>query len=327
MPHSPNLDRFSYRVFQFAQRQRLLEQRDKILISVSGGVDSISLLRLLTSFKNKLELTLHPVHFNHGLREESVEEEQFVGSLAESLGLPFTLISTKNLKGVKGMQNKARQWRYDHLLRLLKDMNFSKIALGHHLDDLIETQIWRLLRGSTLFSLNPIQARNPPYIRPLLDTPKADLKTYLQSIGQEWKEDRSNASDDYTRNLIRNRIVPELDRCAGGKLAEKLKAINNDSIHLKCLFNEYVPSNLYEQAELAFETIANLNPLFGHELIHRFLLFHHQLELSRATIEKVYQLATSGKGNWRVCLKGGKTLIGKNKSVRIDDSPGSSTFY
>lgn len=321
MPQPPNLDRFSYRVYQFVQQHRLIENGDKIIISVSGGVDSVCLLKLLNSFCTKLDFALHLLHFNHGLREESAEEEEFVRKLAETNRLPFTLIRAQNLKGCKGLQNRARQWRYDHLVQLLHDLKFNKIALGHHLDDLIETQIWRLIRGSSLFSLNPIQAKNLPYIRPLLDTPKAALKHYLQSIGQEWREDRSNESDDYTRNLIRNRIIPEMECCAGGKLAEKLKGINKDTMYLKQLFHEQVPSEIYEQAELEFDTVSRLNPLFGHELIHRFLLFHHQKEISRSTIEKIYHLVASGKGNWRVYLKEGKILVGVKKTVKVRDQP------
>ncbi len=315
MPEPTFLDKFAFGVFQFSNRYQLLAEKDKIIVSVSGGIDSVCLLVLLDAFRLKIEFDLHVVHFHHGLRAESDEEAVFVSRLAEERKIPITIKRTESLYGKKGMQQKARFWRYEQLQLLKEEFGCNKIALGHHLDDLVETQIWRMIRGGSLFSFNPIQVKNLPYIRPLLNTPKRDLKNYLSEKNQKWVEDGSNESNDYTRNLIRNVILPEMDRCAGGKLSEKLSGLNSDAIYLKQLFDDQIPAESYKTDHLNYQTITDLNPLLSQELIHRFLLHHDQNEITRATIGKIQQMVASGKGNWNIALKDGAVVRGYNKRI------------
>lgn len=317
MPEQSFLDRFAFGIFQFAKHHKLLKTNDKVIVAVSGGVDSVCLLMLLDSFRIKIDFELHVVHFHHGLRKESDQEAEFVSQLAKDRKIAFSIKKTDKLSGIKGMQQKAREWRYQQLGVLQQKYGCNKIALGHHLDDLVETQIWRMIRGGSLFSFNPMQVINLPYIRPLLNTPKEDLKHYLQQLNQRWFDDISNEKNDYTRNLIRNKIIPEMDRCAGGKLSEKLLNLNADALHLKQLFEERIPKELYETDSLEYKAFSELNPLLGHELIHRFLLFHGQNEITRVNIENILQLVKSGKGNWSIALKDGVTIRGEQKTLRI----------
>ena len=317
MPEQSFLDRFAFGIFQFIMRHELLRTDDKVIVSVSGGVDSVCLLVLLDSFRIKIDFDLHVVHFHHGLRKESDQEAEFVCQLAKDRNIAFNLKKTDELSGKKGMQQKAREWRYQQLKMLQQKYGCNKIALGHHLDDLVETQIWRMIRGGSLFSFNPIQVKNLPYIRPLLNTSKEDLKRYLQQQNQKWFDDISNQKNDYTRNLIRNKIIPEMDKCAGGKLSEKLLNLNADALHLKQLFEKQIPREQYETDSLEFEVISELNPLLGHELIHRYLLFHGQSEITRVNIEKILQMVQSGKGNWSIALKNGVTIRGSRKTLKI----------
>ncbi|MBU2510892.1 tRNA lysidine(34) synthetase TilS [bacterium] len=311
------LEKFNYGIYQFASQHNLLESNDKIIVSVSGGIDSVSLFCLLASFRRIMNLELHVVHFHHGLRDASDEEEAFVTELSSSEGIPCSVIRSDKFKGEKGLQNNARKWRYKHLQEILIRLKFNKIALGHHLDDLVETQLWKMMRGTSLFSLNPIKVSNPPYIRPLLNTPKKELKDYLERINQKWCEDQSNFSNDYTRNLIRNQIAPVMDKCAGGKLLEKFLALNDESIYLNQLFDDQIPTDIYETVELPYKTITECNPLFGKELIHRFLIFYNQQEITRNTVERIYKLVQSGQGNWTIDLKGNRIIMGKNKRIKI----------
>ena len=274
------MNRFCYQIYKNSLAGELIQNGDRIIVSLSGGVDSLSLSCLLCEFREKIDLQLHWVHFNHGLRAESLQEETFIRDLAAQKNISLDVIKTDALNGEKGMQNKARQWRYDNLLRIRTKLSYDKIALGHHLNDLIETQIWRLLRGSSLFSLNPMVKVNLPYIRPLLHTSKSALESYLRETGQEWCEDSSNASDDYTRNLIRHKIVPIMQQCAGGNLEEKFLGLDTDAHLLKDMFQENVPPDCYERNSLAYSVIMDYHPLFAHELIHRFLLYNGQLEIN-----------------------------------------------
>jgi len=311
------MDSFSYRVFTFSRQNGLIQPGERLIVSLSGGIDSMSLFCLLHSFSKQMALDLHLVHFNHGLREESLEEEDFLRDLANQKGVPITVFSSTSLKGTSGIQQKARDWRNDCLIEVLKEQKFDKIALGHHLDDLVETQIWRMLRGASLFSLNPIQESSPPYIRPLLRFRKQDLENYLLSINQEWCQDRSNFENDYTRNIIRNQLIPVMEEQAGGRLVDKMLALNDDAYQLKLDFENQVPAATIESEELGYQSILSLSPVFAKELIHRFLLHHGQTEITRTQIEDIHKLVKLNQGNWQIGLKQDKIITGRDKTVFI----------
>lgn len=315
------MHRFCYHIYKTSLTDGLIQKGDKIIISLSGGIDSLSLCCLLCEFREKIDLDLHWVHFNHGLRKESRSEEAFVRSLALSRNIPIDIIKTDTLIGQKGMQNKARQWRYENLERIRSERGFQKIALGHHLNDLIETQIWRMLRGGSLFSFNPMVPSNPPYIRPLLHTPKSDLESYLRDIGQAWCEDASNAENDYTRNIIRNRLIPEMQKCAGGNFDTKMMALDTEARLLKELFQETIPPQSYQCEHLTYEQINATPPLFAYELIHRFLIHHGQTEISRSNIDLIFKKVHSNVGNWSINLKAGSQISGRYKLITIGKKP------
>ncbi len=311
------MDRFTYGIFRSSVDNRLIERGDGIVVCLSGGIDSMSLTCLLQEFQEKIDIRLHLVHFHHGLRAESDEEAEFVFATAKKKSIPVSLFKATHLKDAAGKQNWARLWRQRCLKEKKKELGYDKVALGHHLGDLIETQIWRMLRGGSLFALNPIRALAPPYIRPLLNTAKEDLRAYLLRIGQPWREDKTNRNDSYTRNMIRNRLIPIMKECAGGKLEEKFLALNEDASLLKNFFREAVPAQSYRQKELSFESISALNPIFAKELIHQYLLYNKQREITRASIDKIYQLVTSNRGGWLVCLKRDAAVFGKSKRIRL----------
>lgn len=311
------MDKFSYKVFQFVTRKKLIEAGDKVVISISGGIDSMSLFRLFHTFSESINLSIHLVHFHHGLRCESDEEEAFIRTLADQKNTPLTVIRTDHFAGQKGMQNQAREWRYENLLRTMNEVGGNKIALGHHLNDLLETQLWRMMRGASLYSLNPMREKSLPYIRPLLRTKKEELKQYLLAIGQEWREDQSNQSNDYTRNMIRNRLVPVMMECSGGKLEEKFLALSDDAELLRLDFESIVSKESYETDTVPYQSINLLSPLMAIELIHRFLLYHGQDEINRDNLKRIHDLVKSNKGNWKIALKYGVTIMGKHKVLSI----------
>ena len=138
----------------------------------------MSLFCLLHSFSKQIELDLHLVHFNHGLREESHQEESFLRDLAKQRGVPFTVFKATFLKGMSGIQQKARDWRNSHLIEVLKERHFNKIALGHHRDDTIETLLLNLFYSGQTKAMPPRlrsdDGRNV-VIRPLIYCAEDDL--------------------------------------------------------------------------------------------------------------------------------------------------------
>jgi tRNA(Ile)-lysidine synthase len=311
---------FSYQIFKFAQQSNLIENSDKIVLSISGGLDSVGLLHVLLEFREKIDLELYLAHFNHGIREESEEDQHYIQSLASSHDLPLKIFHTSRLKKQKDLQNSARNWRNEQLVQLMNKLTYSKIALAHHLNDLIETQLWRMMRGGSLYSLSPMLVKSIPYVRPLLRTKKVDIKNYLTSIKQEWREDLSNKESKYTRNKIRNKIVPIMQTCSGGKLEEKFLNLYEDSLELQQEFNNQIPLECYQKNELSYNRIRSTNTLFKRELIHQFLLFNDVIEINRNNLNKILELVTQNRGNWQMSFKNDRLLKGKNKVIYFSGS-------
>lgn len=179
-----------------------------IILSVSGGLDSMVLLHLLKSYDYKVVV----VHFNHQTRLANDDEAKLVESISAKYNYPFYLFDINVLSG--NFQANARKLRYDHLKKLATKYQTKYIATAHHLDDLAETVLMKITRGSNLYGYAGIHSiykeGNFIYIKPLLEYSKQELKTYANLNKVKYLDDESNALDYYTRNRIRNTVIPIL---------------------------------------------------------------------------------------------------------------------
>jgi tRNA(Ile)-lysidine synthase len=197
-------------------------------------------------------LSLHFIHFNHGLRPESAEEALFVAALARDHQLPFHLCeSTPNQvrewsREGGGLQESARDWRRAESARVLAGLASVSgerfVVTGHHRDDQVETVLMKLLRGVHLSRIQGMLPVSPPnehgarVLRPLLSTAsKQDLRAYCEATRQAWREDASNASGKYKRNVVRSQLVPLMEELAGGQqaLAQRLGSLEAQSAALR----------------------------------------------------------------------------------------------
>ncbi|MBC7328446.1 tRNA lysidine(34) synthetase TilS [bacterium] len=196
----------------------MLSPGDRVVIAVSGGPDSICLLHLLLEISAEYNLSLFVAHLNHMLREEAIQEEEFVREVASKFSLPF-YSERRDVKSLlkKGetLEEGARRVRYDFLKKACKFFTASKVALGHNADDLVETVLLNLIRGTGLKGLRGI----PPlredggitFIRPLINIWRWEIEGYLKERGIPFVIDRSNLSLQFTRNKIRHRVIPLLE--------------------------------------------------------------------------------------------------------------------
>ncbi len=190
----------------------LLSPGSRVLCAVSGGADSMALLHMLSQ---RPELTVCAAHFEHGLRgEESLRDAAFVEDYCRGHGIPC-LVGHGEVKGYAhgrglGMEEAARELRYAFLERAADALGCDTIATAHNADDNAETVLLHLLRGSGLDGLRGIPRRRGRIVRPLLDTTRAEIERYLEENRIPHIEDSSNASDDYSRNLLRHRVMPVL---------------------------------------------------------------------------------------------------------------------
>jgi len=183
----------------------------RLLLAVSGGLDSVVLAHLTQRAGRDFGIA----HANFGLRgEESDGDEAFVQTLADRYGVPFFTkkMETAVFAKTEGLsiQVAARKLRYAWFNELLDAENFDFLATAHHRDDALETLLLNLTRGAGLAGLAAIPQQNGRVVRPLLSFSRETLETYARENALTWREDRSNASDDYPRNFVRHHVVPLL---------------------------------------------------------------------------------------------------------------------
>lgn len=197
----------------------LLKPGDRIGIAVSGGVDSVSLLRVLFERRAELGLVLSVVHFNHKLRgDESELDEHFVNEIARAyhLSLHRSEADTKTFARQKALsiEAAARDLRYSFFGKLIKEGTLDKIATAHTLDDQAETVLLRIIRGtgtSGLAGILPqLKVGTGAIIRPFLNTRRAEIVSYLKERNQICREDSTNSETVFTRNRLRHDLLPEL---------------------------------------------------------------------------------------------------------------------
>ncbi|MGY0392613.1 tRNA lysidine(34) synthetase TilS [Bizionia sp. KMM 8389] len=185
--------------------------KSKLLIAISGGVDSVVLAYLCSS----LNLNITLAHCNFNLRgSESDTDEQFVFELAEKLDLELFIEHFDTAKYAThnnlSIQMAARELRYNWFNELAQQLNFDYILTGHHADDNLETFFINLMRGTGLEGLTGIPETNHLLVRPLLPFSRLDLKEYAESNQISWRDDSSNASTKYLRNKLRHDVIPIL---------------------------------------------------------------------------------------------------------------------
>lgn len=189
------------------------------VIGVSGGVDSVSLLDMLSS-QTGIELIV--AHFDHGMRPDSHGDEQFVAGLAKRYGLSY--ISERQDLGLGASEATARQARYEFLRRVQSKYTAEKIITAHHADDVVETMVINLIRGTGWRGLCSLKDTEK-VIRPLLSLSKADIFSYATEHHLKWREDPTNAEQTHLRNAIRHQLMPLVDKKAWLGLYEGQKAL------------------------------------------------------------------------------------------------------
>jgi len=285
-------------VIDYNKQHALFTPMARILVAVSGGADSTALLSILVCLKNKDQIKdLVCVHFNHELRDQANQDQRFVQSLAASWGIPV-VTETQDVKMHAqtqrcSIETAGRQWRLERLTFLAQEYNCTAIATGHHQDDNAETLIHRLSRGTGyrgLCGIRPCRThQNIRVISPLLALTRREILKYLKSQKQTWCEDATNRDKTYTRNHIRQALLPELSR-QYPRLPEYLRALSITCHQMYTLTIEPRAIALLKSAvevspgyaSVAIEALAHESTLVLVELI-RQILVHLQCPMRTIT--------------------------------------------
>lgn len=196
---------------QFAERQGLFLSGDLLVVAVSGGVDSM----VLTDLLHRLGQPMILAHMHFGLRgEESEQDALWIAAKAAALGVDCRIrrVDTRAQAAVWQMsvQETARRLRYEWFEALRRDTESVAVVTAHHQDDNAETVLWHWTRGSGPSGLRGIPLRQGNIVRPLLCTDRSAIEAYATTHQLDWREDSSNAKDDYTRNYLRHQVLPAL---------------------------------------------------------------------------------------------------------------------
>ncbi|HVO43357.1 MAG TPA: tRNA lysidine(34) synthetase TilS [Aggregatilineales bacterium] len=207
------------RVREFC-RSRDLFTPGPVVVGVSGGADSLTLLHILIQLRDEFGITLHVATLDHGIRGEAgAEDVLFVQAIARNWGVPCTAdrIEVPRLAEStgKGFEEAAREARYAYFFRVAEGLHTRTIAVAHNQDDLAETVLMHVIRGSGLAGLRGMRAKTTVgdtwlVVRPLLDISRAEIESYLGEIGVTARYDATNSDLAYTRNRVRHQVMPLL---------------------------------------------------------------------------------------------------------------------
>ena len=278
------------KVADFIAKHQLLSHDGLHIVALSGGADSVALLRILRDLGYRIEAA----HCNFRLRgEESDRDELFVKNLCEKHGIQlhlihFDTVEYANLHQVS-IEMAARELRYGYFRQLRDDIGAETVCVAHHRDDAVETLLMNLLRGSGIHGLTGIRSRNDYIVRPLLGVSRQEIEHYLNSIGQDYVTDSTNLQPDVLRNKVRLQLLPLLEQLNPGAAANIARSAYYLSEAEKVYNAEIARSPL--RATVPFSTLkAFPSPLC---ILHEWL---SPLGFNRTQIEQILSSLDSGSG-------------------------------
>lgn len=268
---------------------------DIVVCGLSGGADSVCLLLSLCELRERFGIAVEALHVNHRLRgNESDRDEGFCRQLCERLSIPFTAeaCDVKAYAAEKGLSTEeaARELRYG-IFRRISDGK--KLATAHNADDNLETVILNLARGSALKGLAGIPPVRENIVRPLLAVSRDEIEAYLSLRGQDYVTDSTNLSDDYTRNKIRHRIIPEMKSLNSSLISTSVRSI--DGLRSENSFIES-QTDLAEKQCLVGDTFTGLSEF--HEVVRirciSRLLVRNNIPVSHERLRQCDRIAVNG---------------------------------
>ena len=250
------------KVLNTIKKYNLIQENDKIVIGVSGGPDSICLLHILNGLKEKLNFEIVVAHINHMIRKEAEEETQYVKKFCDKLGIKCYIkridVIDKSNKEKIGTEEAGRKARYDFFEEVLNSVNANKIATAHNENDNAETVLMNIFRGAGTSGLKGIEPiRDNKYIRPIIECERSEIEEYCRVNKLQPKIDKTNFENVYTRNKIRNVLIPEIKKEFNPNIIESLNKLSILSRQENNFIQEYA-KNIMENELIVKKDLENL---------------------------------------------------------------------
>lgn len=236
----------------------------KYAVAVSGGVDSVALLDMASKLP---EAELVVAHFDHGIREDSAKDREFVRGLAKRYGLKFE--AAEGRLGPDASEEKARAARYQFLKSIQKKHGAKAIVTAHHRDDMLETAIINLLRGTGPRGLSSLRSR-PGVLRPFLNRTKAEIIDYARENNLKWREDPTNLDQRYLRNYIRHSVLPKISAAQRKKLGQIIDKSGIETDEIESLAGSLLDTSI-DGDRVSREWVASLPHTVARELLAHWL--------------------------------------------------------
>jgi tRNA(Ile)-lysidine synthase len=309
------------KVLRYIRDQALLRAGDRVAAAVSGGADSVALLRALLDLRSELGVVLAVAHFNHGLRgEQSDADEAFVGELSRTHGLDFFggrgNVAEHAFTAKLSIEAAGRELRYRWFAELAEQQHFDAVATAHTLDDQAETVLLKFLRGAGtrgLAGIYPVivagDDKKARIVRPLLCVARGEVETYLAELGQSWREDESNLDHRFLRNRLRHELLPLLEREYNPNIRNLLNDVANTSRAEECYWRELAEREAAVRTnanQFRLEGFAHLPMALQRRVLKRFAE-SEDVTLDFAHIEKLRRCALGEQA--RAELPGGRVVV------------------
>ena len=317
-------------VLNTIKKYNLIKNGDKIVIGVSGGPDSICLLHVLNNLKKELNFEIYVAHINHMIRKEADEETEYVKKICEDLGIECYIKRidvqkiANNLK--RGTEETGRKIRYEFFEEILEKTSSNKIATAHNNNDKIETILMNILRGSGTSGLKGIEGvRDEKYIRPLIETSRFDIEKYCVENNLDPKIDKSNNENIYTRNKIRNIVIPYIEKEFNPNIIKTINRLSDvateeneylDKITEETFRELLIEDNKKDKIVLDLKKFNNIELVIKRRLILYTVsvLLNSTNGIEKVNIDDIIKLCKNNIGNkYLKPIKNLKILVKKGK--------------
>ncbi|MCZ9886352.1 tRNA lysidine(34) synthetase TilS [Brachyspira hyodysenteriae] len=278
-----------------------------LAVAYSGGIDSQVLLNIAYRLKDELSFNLIIIHVNYNLRgEDSTNDELFARDMAKKYNIEIYVKEIKpNSYNGKNIQLEARNDRYNFFEELHNKKIYDYLLIAHNKDDLAETIIYRMIKGAGTNVYKSLRDKKGYILRPILNFYRKDIEAYARNNNLEHREDVSNKKNYYSRNKIRNLIIPmleEINTNAKNNIIRFAKRSYEETYILRKKINKLYKKNIYKKnTKLNIEKIKNTNELFIKKIIVKFLA-KNNIEITEKRVSEILKVIKSDKPNIKLRL-------------------------
>lgn len=251
------------KVLNTISKYNMIQSGDGIVIGVSGGPDSMTLLNILNSLKEKLNIKLYVAHINHSIREEADEETEYVKEFCKKIDVEFFAKKVKVEEIAKelkiGTEEAGRNIRYEFFEEVAHKVGANKIATAHNSNDNAETVLMNIIRGTSVSGLKGIEkVRDGKYIRPIIECSRDEIEDYCRKENLNPRYDKTNNENIYTRNKIRNLLIPFLQKEFNPNIIEGINRLSQIAAEEEQFINKIV-ENEYKRLQESADNAIILN--------------------------------------------------------------------